>query len=154
MTLHREVDPHAIRTIRICDLIMEVCNLILLVGVTMLVTLVLNGCGDNLPGPDAFLRQAACVDFEAEMRPADVELVVPSIVPAPLGVRIVVASDFDPFMGASTPVPGGRMAWNAWIYHWTDGDYLGAIGRVADADITRTGATVPRGGVCRWYDPR
>jgi len=111
--------------------------------------LALTGCGDNLPGPEAFLRQAACTDFEADMLPADAELVVPSIVPAPLGVRIVVAPDFDPFMGSSVAVPGGRMAWSVWVYHWTDGDHLGAIGRVAD-----TGGAVPRGGVCRWYDPR
>jgi hypothetical protein len=117
-----------------------------------LVVLTLAGCGDNLLGPTAsagdFLHQAACTDFEAEMLPATADLVIPSIVPAPLGVRIVVASDFDPFMGSSTPVPGGRMAWSVWIYHWDDGDYLGAIGRIPDAD------TVPRGGVCRWYDPR
>jgi hypothetical protein len=128
----------------------------IVVGMAVMVA-ALAACGDNLPGPgDAggFLHQAACTDFEADMLPADAELVIPSIVPAPLGVRIMVSADFDPFMGASAPVPGGRMAWNVWVYHWTDGDYLGAIGRVADADIIRGGAAVPRGGVCRWYAPR
>lgn len=114
------------------------------------VLLVLSGCaiGDNLSPPDPPLpRIAPCTLFEADILPASSDLVVPSIAPAPLGVRIVVESHYDPFMGSSAPVPGGRMVWNVWVYHWYDGDHLGAIGRVPEA------AGDPRGGMCQWYEP-
>ncbi len=108
------------------------------------------GCavGDN-DGPafNASELAAPCTLFEARIVPAGHDTEVPSIEPAPLGVRIVVDAKFDPFMGASSPVPGGRMVWSVWIYHWYDGDYLGAIGRVPDANDD------PRGGMCQWYEP-
>ncbi len=154
MTLRPEVAMTQHRAIRILDMVVELGKFVIATMVMAMVVLWLSACGDNLPGADpGFLHQSACVDFEADMLPADAELVVPSIVPAPVGVRIVVDADYNAFMGASSPVPGGRMAWTVWVYHWISGDYLGAIGRVADVDVVRTGGVVPRGGVCRWYDP-
>ena len=121
--------------------------------VTLVLGLWAGGCGDNLiPVPDLPLpRQMTCIDFENDMVPANLhDVVVPSLEPAPLGIRIIVDASFDPFMGSSYPVPGGRMVWNVWQYHWFDGDHLGAIGRVPDREV---GDLVPLGGVCRWYDP-
>ncbi len=108
------------------------------------------GCGDNLSIPEPFPRVAPCVQYEADFKSVDADLVVPSLVPAPHGIRIIVHASFNPFMGASVPVPGGRMVWRVWVYHWVDGDYLGTIGRVPDADVQ---GPVPRGGMCQWYDP-
>jgi len=108
------------------------------------------GCGDNVFVDPPRPRVMSCVDFENDMLIYDEEVVIPSIEPAPFGVRIIVDASFDPFMGSSYPVPGGRMVWNAWIYHWFDADYLGAIGRVPDRDVA---GVVPRGGMCQWYDP-
>ena len=98
------------------------------------------GCGDNAT-PDVDLpRSAPCVTYESLMVSVDDGDIVPSIVPAPAGVRIVVDASIQPFMGSSYPVPGGRMVWNVWVFRWYDGDHTGAIGR---AD----------GVMCRWYDP-
>jgi hypothetical protein len=110
----------------------------------------LSGCVPECLELPPLPREAPCVQYEAATRSVDAELVVPSIVPAPFGVRIIVDEDFNPFGGSSYPVPGGRMVWNVWVYHWHDGDYLGAIGRVPDDQVS---GPVPRGGMCRWYDP-
>lgn len=59
--------------------------------------------------------------------------------PAPFGVRAIVDHDYDPYMGASYPVPGGRMTWNVWVL---DDAHLGAVGRVDRTDL------------CRWYAAR
>jgi len=108
--------------------------------------MLLTGC---LSAPDVpFPDQEPCVTYEAAMAPAGTTTTY-SMSPAPLGVRIIVDDTFYPFMGASTPVPGGRMAWSVWVYHWDDGNHLGAIGRLIDDDFE----DVPRGGMCRWYDP-
>lgn len=117
--------------------------------VALIWCVVLGGCalGDNFTPSEPFARVAPCTQFEADLLPTSAELVVPSLVAAPLGVRIVVDSSFDPFMGASVAVPGGRMVWNVWIYRWYDGDHLGAIGRVPDV------VGDPRGGTCQWYEP-
>jgi hypothetical protein len=103
----------------------------------------LAGCGDNhIPEPDPDLVTVQpCTDFEADILPWESSDVVPSITPADLGVRIIVPTDFDPFFGASYSVPGGRMAWSVWVYHWYDGDHLGTIGRL-------NGSTT-----CMWYAP-
>lgn len=99
-------------------------------------TLMLGGCSSEpLPMP----RTALCVDYEALMVPAG-DMVVPSLTPASAGVRVVVDDDIQPFMGASYPVPGGRMVWFVWIFRWYDGDHLGALGRLDGGDT------------CRWYD--
>jgi hypothetical protein len=116
----------------------------------VLLAVSLLGCGDNLTAPEPFPRVAPCTQYEADFRSVDSDLVVPSLVPAPFGVRIIVDAHFDPFEGASVAVPGGRMAWRVWVYYWLDGDHLGTIGRVADKDVT---GPVPRGGMCQWYDP-
>lgn len=116
----------------------------------LLAPLALGGCGDNQTCLEPLPRVAPCVQFEADIRGVDEDLVVPSIVPADFGVRIIVDADFTPLMGSSYPVPGGRMVWNVWVYHWLDGDHLGAIGRVPDVQVV---GPIPRGGVCQWYDP-
>lgn len=102
------------------------------------------GCGDNpLPGEEVpeFEVVQPCTSFEAVTMPWWVTDVVPSMTPADFGVRIIVASDFRPFEGSSYPVPGGRMAWVVWVYHWYDGDRLGAVGRIGDTTD------------CKWYEP-
>jgi hypothetical protein len=100
--------------------------------------LCLAGCGDNLSVVDQLPSVSPCLDFEGAIRQVDDPLEVPSLVPAPAGVRAVVDAEFRPFIGASYAVPGGRLAWSTWVYHWFDGDHLGAVGRVDDT-------------VCRWY---
>lgn len=109
--------------------------------------LAIAACGDDLVAPPPFPWTGPCTQFVADMRGVDDDEVIPSIAPADLGVRIIVDADFDPLMGASVAVPGGRMVWSVWVYRWFDGDHLGAIGRVPDAGV------VPRGGMCQWYDP-
>ncbi len=109
--------------------------------VATIIALSLIGCGDQRQPDDEMPSIATCIDYETYMVSVD-EDVVPSLVPAPFGVRIVVDPTFHPFMGASYPVPGGRMVWNVWVFRWYDGDHLGAIGRVGDSDV------------CRWYQPR
>jgi hypothetical protein len=124
---------------------------VIIIDVMIAVLLVsLLGCGDNLTVPEPLPRVAPCTQFEADFRSVDDDLVVPSLVPAPFGVRIIVDAHFDPFEGASVAVPGGRMAWRVWVYYWIDGDHLGTIGRVADEDVS---GPIPRGGICQWYDP-
>ena len=109
---------------------------------TVAIAVILSGCGDNLSPdplpPDPLPVTAPCLDFERTIRQVDDPFEVPSIVPAPAGVRVVVDGAFRPFIGSSYAVPGGRLAWSTWVYRWFDGDHLGAIGRVDDA-------------TCRWY---
>ena len=111
-------------------------------SIALAVACLLSGCGDNLrPDQDApsdLPMTDLCFDFEAVIRQVDDPIEVPSLVPAATGVRVVVDADFRPFIGASYVVPGGRLAWSAWVYRWLDGDHLGAIGRVDDT-------------LCRWY---
>ncbi len=150
MPLRQEIDLRRHRLLARCDAVIHLgwfC-IILLAATTIVASLAGCAVGDNLPGPSSAMvpmpREALCTQFEADMRPAlgDLDdLVVPSITPAPAGIRIIVDIHFDPFMGSSTPVPGGRLVWNVWIYHWLDGDHLGAIGRVNNTTT------------CRWYDP-
>ena len=83
---------------------------------------------------------APCVNYEAMMVSVDDPYTIPSIIPADFGVRIIVDRNIQPFMGASYPVPGGRMVWNVWILRWFDGEHLGAIGRGDD-------------DACQWYGP-
>jgi hypothetical protein len=97
-------------------------------------------CGDNVTTRDPLPVVLRCVDYEALMASVDDPPMIPSIVPAPVGVRIIVSAAFRPFAGASYPVPGGRMAWVVWVFRWYDGDHLGAIGQAED-------------DLCRWYDP-
>jgi hypothetical protein len=118
----------------------EIGRVVAAIALVLVVAILLVGCGDNqYPQPD-FPRTARCVEYESYMVSAD-EDVVPSLVPAPGGVRIIVDDDIRPFWGASYPVPGGRMVWNVWVFRWYDGDHLGTIGRVGDTEM------------CRWYDP-
>lgn len=107
----------------------------------IVVLAVLAACGDNQGSPPDLPVEQSCLSYEALMVSVDDVYSVPSIVPAPAGVRIIVDRDFQPFMGSSYPVPGGRMVWNVWIFRWFDGEYIGALGRVADGDV------------CRWYAP-
>jgi hypothetical protein len=110
-----------------------------LVGV-LLMAYLLVGCSEGArPMPD-LPREAPCLDYKAFMVPADQDI-VPSIVPAPVGVRIVVDRDFWPFTGIFYPVPGGVMVSDVSVFRWYDGDHLGAIGRVIET------------GMCRWYAP-
>lgn len=111
--------------------------------IALLVVGVLTGCGDNELPDEPLPQVQPCVIFETFMLAdePDVEAPVPSLTPAPFGTRIIVDHDFQSFMGSSAQVPGGRLAWVVWVYHWYDGDHLGAIGRVGD--------TV----ACRWYEP-
>lgn len=118
----------------------------LVYGWTLLVALAVAtgvaGCGDNTLGPGApIMESGACVDYEALMHPGDGDGVeIPSITVAPKGVRVIVGDpDFVSFGGASYPVPGGRLAWAAWVYHYAGGERLGTIGHIG-------------GDACRWYD--
>jgi len=88
-----------------------------------------------------FPRTESCAYYMSLMRPVDERVEVPSLTPADFGIRIVVASDFEPLMGSSYPVPGGRMVWNVWIMHWYDRDRMGAVGRLGDSTE------------CQWFDP-
>lgn len=109
--------------------------------IAALVFILFASCGDDVNGSVQDLPvEAPCLTYEAMMVSVDDPYEVPTIVPAPVGVRIIVDSNFDPFMGASYPVPGGRMVWSVWIFRWFDGEHIGAIGR-ADDDA------------CRWYAP-
>lgn len=116
----------------------------LVYGWTLLVVLAIAtgvaGCGDNTPAPDAmFMASGTCADYESLMRPVD-STEIPSIIIAPRGVRVIVGDpDFSSFGGASYPVPGGRLAWAAWVYHYAGGERLGTIGHIG-------------GDACRWYD--
>lgn len=103
------------------------------------VLFLLAACGDDVTVPD-FPDARPCTSYETMMISVDDAYVVPSIVPADAGIRIIVEASFQPFMGASYPVPGGRLIWNVWIFRWFDGEHLGAIGRGA-------------GDMCRWYPP-
>jgi len=105
------------------------------------IAVLLIACGDNtLPAmpTDPLPSVAPCLDFEEAIRQVDDPIEIPSLVPASAGARAVVDSDFRPFIGASYAVPGGRLAWSTWVYHWFDGDHLGAVGRVDET-------------MCRWY---
>lgn len=104
------------------------------------------GCMVSMSAP--FPDEEPCVVYQDAMMVPGPSM-PRKMTPAPFGVRIIVDASFDPFVGASQPVYGGRLAWSVWVYHWDDGDHLGAIGRLPDADFD----TVPRGGMCRWYDP-
>lgn len=100
--------------------------------------LLMAGCGDNFIVDD-LVEDAPCPEYDHLVRPWGTAA-VPSLTPADYGVRIVVPdAGFVSFYGASYPVPGGRLAWSAWIYHQASGDRLGAVGIVGD-------------GMCRWYD--
>jgi hypothetical protein len=103
--------------------------------------LALGGCAtDPWSSPD-LPRTGPCAAYESQIVSVDVD-VTPSITPAPKGIRIIVPdSDFRPLMGASWPVPGGRMVWVVWLYRWYDGDHIGTIGRLGDTSM------------CQWYDP-
>lgn len=118
------------------------CGFLVYLWTALLCLGIAAGCGDNLQADptEPFPRLQPCGDFLAAVRHVDAELEVPSMTPATLGVRIIVADDFLAFDGASSPVPGGQLAWRVWVYHWFDGDYLGAVGIAGD-------------GMCRWYDP-
>lgn len=107
----------------------------------MTILAVLAACGDNQGDAPNLPAEQSCLAYEAMMVSVDDVYAVPSIVPAPAGLRIVVDRDFQSFMGASYPVPGGRMVWNVWIFRWFDGEYIGAIGRLDGGDV------------CRWYSP-
>lgn len=106
----------------------------------LLWSLMMVGCGDNDAAFPELPMSARCVDYEAMFASVDAPVETPSIVPAQAGVRIIVRSDFVPFMGSSYPVPGGRMVWNVWIFRWYDGDHLGAIGRKEN-------------DLCEWDEP-
>jgi hypothetical protein len=108
---------------------------------TLSLILGMASCMDD-PDPTPFPREETCEAYLGNMRSVDDVVVVPSLTPANFGVRIIVAPDFNPLEGSSYPVPGGRLVWNVWIYHWTDGDHMGAVGRIEDTDM------------CRWYGPR
>jgi hypothetical protein len=127
------------------------CGLSVYVWIALLATglFLQTGCGVDTAAPP-LPRVMPCIAFEALWRAHDADLEVPSMQPAPFGVRIIVDASFDPFEGSSVPVPGGRMVWKNWVWHWFDDDHLGAIGRVPDQQAV---GPVPIGGVCRWYDP-
>lgn len=101
----------------------------------------MTGCMDDTP-PCDMPRYESCSYYMAIMRSVDYPVEAPSLTPADFGVRIIVEPDFNPLMGSSYPVPGGRLVWNVWMFHWYDGDHMGTVGRVGD--------TLQ----CRWFDPR
>lgn len=114
-----------------CGVAVYAWALLLVVGV-----LLLQGCVD---GPGPLPLEATCAAYRADMdQPAGS---VPSLERAPFGVRIVVAPDFQDFAAVAWPLPTGTLVMEPWIYHWFDGDHLGAIGRGAEP------------GDCRWYVP-
>lgn len=117
--------------------------------VAVLFAILVSGCLDaEAPCDEPLPSEMPCTTFEAMFRPERGPVVVPSVVPAPWGVRVVVDPHFDPYVGSSAPVPGGRMAWSVWVFRWWDGDHLGTIGRVPDPP-----RPPPIGGTCRWYSP-
>jgi hypothetical protein len=118
----------------------------LIIGVVKRVTaaatvLGMVGCMDDVP-PCEIPRYESCAYYMSLMTSVDNGAEAPSITPADFGVRIIVAPDFHPLMGSSYPVPGGELVWNVWTFHWYDGDYMGAIGRIDDSLQ------------CRWFEPR
>jgi hypothetical protein len=84
----------------------------------------------------------SCTFYMSLMRSVDDPGETPSLTPADFGVRIIVDTDFNPLMGSSYPVPGGRIAWNVWTFHWYDGPHLGAVGRINDSLQ------------CHWFGPK
>jgi hypothetical protein len=128
------------RTLLIAEICRTLASALTVIALVAVAVFLLVGCGDNRVLMEDLPRTAPCTDYEAYMVSVD-EDVVPSLVPAPAGIRVVVDADFRPFMGSSYPVPGGRMVWNVWVFRWYDGDHLGAIGRVGDTTQ------------CRWYEP-
>jgi len=91
--------------------------------------------------PFSSVAVQSCDDFGKAILPWVATPTVPSITPATYGIRMIAPTDFDPFFGASFLVPGGRLVWVVWIYHWYDGDHMGSIGRMSG------------GTTCMWYDP-
>lgn len=96
--------------------------------------LMLNGCAslEDEPFPSA----APCADYEADMvAPAGQ---IPTLSRAPFGVRFVAPADFAALVGPTYPLATGTLVMEVWVYHWFDGDHVGAVGRTSS-------------GGCRWY---
>jgi hypothetical protein len=99
--------------------------------------ILLNGCVAAAESPRL---EGSCDQYVADMMTAPPR--VPSLERAAFGVRVVVAADFQDFQGVSFPITTGRLVMEPWVYHWFDGDHLGALGIDHDQP-----------DLCRWYEP-